>query len=49
MHTDYQGRMTASLTWADGTVATAAGDAGRAYLDRIVDHFWSQVQSTTSY
>lgn len=49
MHTDYQGRMTASLSWANGTAATDSGDAGREYLDRIVDHFWSLVQRAAAY
>lgn len=49
MHTDYQGRTTAGLTWTNGTAATDSGDSGRAYLDRIVDHFWSLVQRTTTY
>lgn len=49
MHTDYQGRMAATLTWANGTAATDSGDAGRDYLDGIVDHFWSLVRRTTTY
>lgn len=49
MHTDYQGLMTATLTWANGTAATDTGDAGRDYLDRITDHFWSLVRRTAPY
>ncbi|UUU28219.1 helix-turn-helix transcriptional regulator [Streptomyces sp. DSM 40750] len=49
MHTDYQGRTAATLTWADGTAAADSGDSGRAYLDRIVDHFWSLIQRPTTY
>lgn len=49
MHTDYQGLMTATLIWANGTAATDSGDTGRDYLDRIVDHFWSLVQRTAAY
>ncbi|WP_338900278.1 helix-turn-helix transcriptional regulator [Streptomyces sp. TG1A-60] len=49
MHTDYQGRMTAPLTWANGTATTDSGDADRDYLDRIVDHFWSLLRRTTTY
>ncbi len=48
MHTEYQGRMTATLTWANGTAATDSGDVGRYFLDGIVDHFWSLVQRTTT-
>jgi transcriptional regulator with XRE-family HTH domain len=49
MHTDYQSRMTATPAWANGTAATDSGDdAGGDYLDRIVDHFWSLVQRTTT-
>ncbi|MGW0826718.1 helix-turn-helix domain-containing protein [Streptomyces sp. NPDC002845] len=47
MHTDYQGRTTASLTWANGTAATDSSDAGREYLEQIVEHFWTLVQRTT--
>ncbi|WP_326577299.1 helix-turn-helix transcriptional regulator [Streptomyces sp. NBC_00481] len=49
MHTDYQGLVAATLTWANGTAATDSGDTGRDYLDRIVDHFWSLVQRTAAY
>jgi hypothetical protein len=47
LHTAYQGRMTASLSWAGGTAATDAGDAGRDFLDRVLDHFWSEVERGT--
>ncbi|MDX2938102.1 helix-turn-helix transcriptional regulator [Streptomyces ipomoeae] len=46
MHTEYQGRTTAGLTWANGIAATDPGDAGRDYLDQIIDRFWSLVQRT---
>ncbi|MGW0845633.1 helix-turn-helix domain-containing protein [Streptomyces sp. NPDC002787] len=49
MHSEYQGRMSATLTWANGTAATDSGDVGRDYLDRITDHFWSLIQRTTTY
>ncbi|QFR00382.1 helix-turn-helix transcriptional regulator [Streptomyces phaeolivaceus] len=49
MHTDYQGLTTATLSWANGTAATDSGDAGRDYLDGVVDHFWSLVQRTTAH
>jgi hypothetical protein len=44
---DYQGQMVASLSWGDGGAANTAGDAGRDFLDRIVDHFWAAVQDNT--
>lgn len=47
MHTEYQGLMAATLSWANGTAATDSGDAGRDYLDRITDHFWSLVRRAT--
>ncbi|MFF0460145.1 helix-turn-helix domain-containing protein [Streptomyces mexicanus] len=43
LHQDYQGRMVASLSWGGTRAAGAAGDAGRAFLDRIVEHFWEKV------
>ncbi|BBC32888.1 hypothetical protein SGFS_041820 [Streptomyces graminofaciens] len=49
MHTDYQELVTAGLTWANGTAATDAGDAGRDHLEQIIDHFWPLVQRTSSY
>jgi hypothetical protein len=49
MHTDYQGRTAATPAWADGTAATGPGEVGHDYLDRIVDHFWSSVQRTSTY
>ncbi|MEU5433245.1 helix-turn-helix transcriptional regulator [Streptomyces sp. NPDC020719] len=46
LHTDYQGRMVSTMSW--GTSGTPAdqttGDAGREFLDRIVDHFWALAQ-----
>ncbi|SPF05770.1 hypothetical protein SMA5143A_6587 [Streptomyces sp. MA5143a] len=49
MHLDYQGMMSAGLSWAGGTAATDAGDAGRDHLDRITDHFWSLVRRAATY
>ncbi|MDC2950979.1 helix-turn-helix domain-containing protein [Streptomyces heilongjiangensis] len=49
MHLDYQGRTSASPTWANGTAATDAGAAGRDYLERITDHFWSLVRRAAAY
>ncbi|MFF1450772.1 XRE family transcriptional regulator [Streptomyces sp. NPDC058274] len=47
LHTDYQGQMAASLSWASGSAAGDSSDAGRDFLDRIVDNFWSMVQRST--
>ncbi|KAB1144533.1 XRE family transcriptional regulator [Streptomyces luteolifulvus] len=47
LHQDYQGQMTATLSWGDGGAAGASGEAGRDFLDRIVEHFWTTVQSNT--
>jgi transcriptional regulator with XRE-family HTH domain len=49
LHQDYQGPLTASLTWgAAERTADAAGDAGRDFLARVVDHFWAAVQDNTA-
>ncbi|MEU8523536.1 helix-turn-helix transcriptional regulator [Streptomyces sp. NBC_01216] len=37
LHTDYHARMAATSSWG---ASGDSGDSGRAYLDRIVDHFW---------
>ncbi|MEU9352603.1 helix-turn-helix transcriptional regulator [Streptomyces griseoloalbus] len=42
LHRDYQGRMTATLSWGGGH--GDAGEGGREFLDRIVDHFWTAVE-----
>ncbi|WP_199314924.1 MULTISPECIES: helix-turn-helix domain-containing protein [Streptomyces] len=42
LHRDYQGQMVATLSWGGGTAD--AGDPGRDFLDRIVDHFWTTVR-----
>jgi hypothetical protein len=47
LHTDYQGQMAATLSWASGSAAGDSSDAGRDFLDRIVDNFWSMVQRST--
>ncbi|MCX4819476.1 helix-turn-helix domain-containing protein [Streptomyces sp. NBC_01142] len=38
LHTDYQSRTVATLSW--GSTSADTGEAGRDFLDRIVDHFW---------
>jgi transcriptional regulator with XRE-family HTH domain len=47
MHTEYQGRMVATLSWGDGPAAADADDSGRDFLDRIVDQFWAMLQRST--
>ncbi|MHC3475291.1 helix-turn-helix domain-containing protein [Streptomyces sp. 7R007] len=47
LHQDYQGQMVATLNWGGGGAADGSSDAGRAYLDRVVDHFWAAVQDNT--
>nr|WP_055494895.1 helix-turn-helix transcriptional regulator [Streptomyces sp. TP-A0356] len=47
MHTDYQGQMVATLSWGTAVAAADAGEGGRDYLDRIVEHFWSTVERNT--
>ncbi len=39
LHQDYQGHMAATLSWGGGS--GDAGEEGRAFLDRIVEHFWT--------
>lgn len=39
LHADYQARMVATYSWGDS--GGSGGEAGREYLERIVDHFWS--------
>ena len=47
LHQDYQGQMVASLSWGEGNAAGDASEAGREFLDRIVDHFWAALQDNT--
>ncbi|OII60989.1 transcriptional regulator [Streptomyces sp. CC53] len=39
LHADYQARMVATYSWGDS--GGSGGEAGRDYLERIVDHFWA--------
>ncbi|RPF36352.1 XRE family transcriptional regulator [Streptomyces sp. TLI_185] len=48
LHQDYQGQMAASLSWADGNAAGDSSDAGREFLERIVDRFWATIQHNSS-
>ncbi|MEU9471604.1 helix-turn-helix transcriptional regulator [Streptomyces avermitilis] len=48
LHHAYQGQMVATLSWGGGgSAADEADDAGRDFLDRIVENFWSTVQRST--
>ncbi|MGW4271717.1 helix-turn-helix transcriptional regulator [Streptomyces seoulensis] len=40
LHQDYQGQVVASLSWGGNSAASQSGDAGRDFLDRIVERFW---------
>lgn len=44
LHQDYQGQMVASLSWGGNSAATASSDAGRDFLDGIVDSFWDKIE-----
>ncbi|MEU1191054.1 helix-turn-helix transcriptional regulator [Streptomyces sp. NPDC005859] len=48
LHQDYQGRMVATLSWGHGSAAGEASDAGRDFLDRIVDTFWTSMETRTA-
>ncbi|CAL9417890.1 helix-turn-helix domain-containing protein [Streptomyces sp. enrichment culture] len=39
LHQEYQGHMAATLSWGGGS--GDAGEAGRAFLDHVVEHFWT--------
>ncbi|MFJ1971757.1 XRE family transcriptional regulator [Streptomyces sp. NPDC087903] len=47
LHQDYQGQMAASLNWGGGRAASASSDAGRDFLDRIIERFWTNVENNT--
>jgi transcriptional regulator with XRE-family HTH domain len=44
LHQDYQGQMVATLSWAGNG---NSDDAGRDFLDRIVENFWTNIQNNT--
>jgi len=46
LHQDYQGHMTATLTWGGGGRDSDA--SGQDFLDRIVEYFWATAQRHTS-
>lgn len=41
MHEDYQSRMARTLSWGGGAGSDASGEAGRDFLDRVLEHFWA--------
>ncbi|THC52286.1 MULTISPECIES: transcriptional regulator [unclassified Streptomyces] len=43
MHEDYQARMARTLNWGSGPGPDASGEAGRDYLERVLEHFWGLV------
>ncbi|WKX12713.1 helix-turn-helix transcriptional regulator [Streptomyces sp. NL15-2K] len=45
LHRQYQGQMVATLSWGGGS--GGAGDTGQDFLDRIVERFWTTLQSNT--
>ncbi|AIS00613.1 helix-turn-helix transcriptional regulator [Streptomyces glaucescens] len=45
LHQDYQGHMTATLTWGGGGRDSDA--SGQDFLDRIVEYFWAAVRRRT--
>ncbi|MFI5872761.1 helix-turn-helix domain-containing protein [Streptomyces sp. NPDC051445] len=47
LHRAYQGRMAATLSWSGGGAADDASDAGRDFLDGIVDTFWTSLGNRT--
>lgn len=42
LHQNYQGQMAATLSWGGG--GSDSSEGGRAFLDRIVEHFWGAVE-----
>ncbi|MFJ8534810.1 XRE family transcriptional regulator [Streptomyces sp. NPDC093591] len=46
LHQDYQGQMTATLSWGDAGSDSSA--AGREFLERIVERFWATVGAGTA-
>ncbi|WP_338700672.1 helix-turn-helix transcriptional regulator [Streptomyces sp. Q6] len=44
MHLEYQALMAATLSWGGGP-SRGSGDAGREFLERILDEFWSRIRN----
>ncbi len=47
LHDDYQGQMAATLSWGGGS-GSEAGEGGRAFLDRIVERFWTTIEASST-
>ncbi|MET8676771.1 XRE family transcriptional regulator [Streptomyces sp. NPDC004647] len=45
LHYDYQSRMVSTLNWGGGTSAGKSGEAGREYLDGVLEQFWERLYS----
>ncbi|MFD3504695.1 XRE family transcriptional regulator [Streptomyces sp. NPDC058676] len=45
LHREYQGQMVATLSWGGDSGRSVA--AGRDFLDRIVDRFWTTIREST--
>ncbi|WP_353944781.1 helix-turn-helix transcriptional regulator [Streptomyces sp. HUAS MG91] len=43
MHLEYQALMAATLSWGGGS-SSGSGDAGRDFMERILDEFWSRIR-----
>lgn len=44
LHRDYQGQMVATLSWGGNG---GSDGAGRDFLDRIIENFWTNIQNNT--
>ncbi|MZD03622.1 XRE family transcriptional regulator [Streptomyces sp. SID5785] len=44
MHLEYQALMAATLSWGGGS-SPQSGDAGREFLEGILDEFWSRIRT----
>lgn len=42
LHRQYQGQMVSTLSWGGG--AERSGEAGRDFLDEIVERFWEAIE-----
>ncbi|MFI6641155.1 XRE family transcriptional regulator [Streptomyces sp. NPDC050504] len=45
LHSGYQSRMASTLNWGGASGAVDTGEAGREFLDRILEHFWALARS----
>ncbi|MFF7978606.1 XRE family transcriptional regulator [Streptomyces sp. NPDC007901] len=48
LHEDYQGRMTATLSWGNSLASEHARQLGEDFLARIITHFWNTAKKGTS-